>query len=171
VDPNPDFFVDPFAADGELVGVAGRSLSEFSPRWLDFCRRLLAGPGGAFHGDLPLPALRHIGLRFTSGAGAALISFTVHGAAASSAIALCGSNPAGEAEVLKSFVESLRRVPFVRDASAGPAPFGAAFALAQRPLYVMVPWPNPRVGDADRQLVQELENHLAAAFLIRPAAA
>ena len=166
--PRPDYFVAPFTPGGDLIAVAGRSVSELSPRWLDFCRGLLRERGPVFHEPVPLPPLSHITLRFTSVDGAALVGLTVHGNAVSSAIALRGENPVTETDALKMFVESLRAVPLVKQAAEGASPFEAAFGLNERPLYVVVPWADPQIADGDQQLVMELENHLAAAFLRDP---
>jgi hypothetical protein len=166
--PTPDYFVAPFAVDGELLGVAGRSLSELSPRWLGFLHELLATQGPTFRCPIPVPPLEHITLQVTSADGAALVSFAVRDQPATSAVALTGSDPTADAKVLRMFVDSMRRVPLVRQVAATPAPFEAAFRLAQRPLYVVIPWANPKVSDADQDLVQELENHLAGALLARP---
>ena len=163
--PVPDYFVAPFAADGELIGVAGRSLSELSPSWLEFCRGMLAAQGPTFRCAMPLPPLAHITLRFTSTEGAALITWLVRDRVATSGVALRGKDPAADADLLGMYVESLRGVHLVRKAAAGPAPFEAAFGLTQRPLYIVVPWPDPHITDADFELVQELDSHTAAAFL------
>jgi hypothetical protein len=169
--PTPDYFVAPFAPDGEMIAVAGRSLSELSPRWLGFWHELLATQGPVFRSAVPLPPLQHITVQLTSGSGAALVTLSANDQPASSSVALTGSDPARESEVLRMWVDSLRRLPLVRQAAASGTPFEAVFDLPERPLYVVVPWANPRISAADQQLVQELENHLAAALLARPAGA
>src|SRR6478735_8996325 len=131
----PDYFIAPFATDGELIGVAGRSLAELSPRWLGFCHELLAAQGPVFRCPVPLPPLQHITVQLTSSNGAALVSLFVHDQPASSAVALTGADLAADAEALRMFVDSMRRVPFVQQAAATPTPFEAVFSLAQRPLY------------------------------------
>jgi hypothetical protein len=166
----PDYFVAPFAPDGELIGVAGRALAELSPKWLDFCHELLASNGAAFRCPIPLPPLQHITLQVTAGSGTALVSLLVNDQPASSAVALTGRDPAAEAEVLKMFVDSIRRVPLVQQAATTSKPFESLFALAERPVYAVVLWANPRISTEDQELVQELENHLAAALTARPPA-
>lgn len=161
----PDYFIAPFAPDGELIAVAGRSLSDLSPQWLQFCRNLLDERGAAFRVSVPKPGLEHVALQLTSSGSAALVSFTVQGHAATSAIALGGADSAAEAEVLRMFVDSMRRVPVVQEVATTAAPFEAAFGLSERPLYIVVPWANPQISDADMELVQELENHLAGVLL------
>jgi hypothetical protein len=161
----PDYYVAPFAIDGECMGVGGQFISELSPRWLTFCRQMLNHRGPVFRCTIPLPPLAHIGLQFTSQTHAALVSFTVHSHPATSAVALRGTNLVAEAEVLKMFVDSLRRVPVVQQAAASRDPFGTAFGLVQRPIYIVVPWANPEISEADQNLVRELNNHTAATFL------
>src|SRR5688572_4005152 len=164
----PDYFVAPFAPDGELIGVAGRALAELSPKWLGFCHEMLASNGAAFRCPIPLSPLQHITLQVTAGSGTALVSLLVNDQPASSAVALTGQESAAESEVLKMFVASMRRVPLVQQAATTSKPFEAVFGLAERPLYIVIPWANPRISDADRELVQQLENHLAGALLGRP---
>jgi hypothetical protein len=161
-----EFFVAAFAPDGELIGVAGRDLEKLSPKWLGFCRDLLASGRGMFRGSVPLPPLQHITLQVTAGSGAALVSFLVGDQPVSSAVALTGRDPAAEVEALKMFVGSMRGVPLVQQTAATSKPFEALFTLAERPVYVVVPWANPRVSQEDKQLVQELEIHLAATLTL-----
>ena len=163
--PTPDYYVAPFAADGELVGVAGRSLAELSPRWLAFCSGMLDTHGPAFRCAVPLPPLEHISLKFTSAQGAALLTFLVRGHVATSGVALRGTHPAADAELLATYVDSMRGVRLVRRAATTRTPFEAALGLTQRPLYIVVPWAVPEISDADMDLVRELNTHTAAAFL------
>jgi hypothetical protein len=168
VTSTPDYFIAPFAPDGELIAVAGRSLSELSPQGLQFCRKLLEENGPVFHIFVPKPGLEHIRLQITSNSSATLVSFTIRGHAATSAVALRGTDTACEAEILRMFVDSMRRVPFVQQAAASAAPFEAAFRLAQRPLYIVVLWASPAISDGDLGRVQELENQLAGVLLGGP---
>jgi hypothetical protein len=163
-----DYFIAPFAPDGELIAVAGRSLSDLSPQRLQFCRKLLDESGVTLRISVPMPALEHIGLQVTSNGSAALVTFRVREHVATSAVALVGKDRASETEILRRFVNSMRRVPLVQRVATTAAPFEAAFGLTQRPLYIVVPWANPQINDSDMELVQELENHLAGALLGHP---
>lgn len=69
------------------------------------------------------------------------------------------------------FVDSLRRIPLIKEAAVSPLPFEAAFGISQRPLYILIPWTDPSIGDEDMQLVQELQKHLAGALLPRSVSA
>jgi hypothetical protein len=166
--PDPMFYSAPFASDGELVGVGQWRLADLSPRWLEFCRQLLVSQGGRFRTALPGP-LNRLQLSFTSAEGVALVTFSVAGQIAASAVYLRGENPAAEQEMLAMFVESVRRTAVVQQGQAGREPFQAAFGLTERPLHVVVAWGNPAVNDEDSGLVTELGNHMAAAFLCRVA--
>lgn len=158
------FYAAPFASDGELVGIGQWRLADLSPRWLEFCRQLLAEQGERFRTALPGP-LSRLQLSCTSAEGAALVTFSVGAQIAASALYLRGENPDAEQEVLAMFVESLRRTAIVQQSQAGREPFQTAFALKERPLHVVVAWGNPAVNEEDSGLVTELGNHMAAAFL------
>ncbi len=161
---NNAFFTAAFGADGELIGVLQRGLSNLSPRWLQFCRGLLAQGGEAFRTALPEP-LDRLEVKFTAASGAAIATFSVSGQLAASAAYLRGDDSGAERELLGLFVESLRRSAVVRQCQASPEPFQSVFGLSQRPLHVVVPWGNPQVAEQDDDLVSELGNHLAAVFL------
>ena len=150
--------------------MAGRAVAELSPKWLGFCRDLLASKGAAFRCPIPLPPLQHITLQVTAGSGTALVNLLVNEQPASSAVAVTGQEVAAEAEVLKMFVDSMRRIPLVQEATTTSKPFEAVFGLEERPLYVVIPWANAQISDPDQELVQQLEIHLAGALLGRPGA-
>lgn len=159
-----DYHVALFAPDGSLTRVAPCSVSVLSPRWMDFWRQVLGTYGRVFKTAIPIPPLSHIEVRFTGGDGWALVGFTVQGQPVTSAVALTGRNPAGEAEVLQAFVDSLRRTRAVRTFITDEPPFQAVFSVTQRPLYVAVIWANPSVNDEDHETVIEFESHLAGVY-------
>lgn len=167
----PGFYAAPFAADGSLTGVSECSPSALSPRWMDFWRQMLGAHGPVFRIPIPIPPLSHIGVRFTGSNGAALVTFTVRDQPATSGVALTGQSSGAEAEVLRMFVDSLRRTRPVRASAGDEPPFEAAFRLAQRPLYITVIWGNPAIDDEDYETVIEFESHLAAVLLTDPAPA
>jgi hypothetical protein len=43
--------------------------------------------------------------------------------------------------------------------------FQAALTLRQRPLMIVVPWPDDSISEDDHRLVRDLALHLAGAFL------
>jgi hypothetical protein len=162
-----DFYIAPFVIDGQLEGIGGCSLSRLSPKWLAFCREVLDTHGPSFRCSIPLPELEHISVHSTSSKGASLVSFSVRKEPATSAAALSGIDPDADGEVLRMFVDSLRKTPLVRQAAASSLPFEAVFGISERPLYIVIPWANPSISDQDMQLVQELQKHLAGALLTR----
>ena len=170
MDHRTDFYVAPFAIDGELVGIAPLSVSALSPRWLGLCRELIGKNGESFSCAIPQQSLRHISLQITSSNGATLVTFSANGQIVSSSAALAGTDPMTDTQVLRMFVESLRTTSSVVVASGSPDPFEQALHIAERPLYVVVPWANPTVSDTDHDLVRELNNHLAGALLAPRAA-
>jgi hypothetical protein len=126
------FYAASFSSDGELVGVGQWRLADLSPRWLEFCGRFLADQGERFRTALPGP-LNHLQLNFTRAEGAALVTFSVGGQIAASAVYLRGEKPNAEQEVLVMFVESLRRTAIVQQCQAGREPFqGALYASILR---------------------------------------
>ena len=120
----------------------------------------------SFRTTLPGP-LNHVELKFTSAAGAALGTFYVGGQLAASAAYLRGDSLDADQELMDMFVESLRRSSLVQNCKTEADPFAAVFGLRQRPLHVVVPWANPKIEEKDQDLVHELGNHIAAAFLCR----
>jgi hypothetical protein len=158
------FFAAPFAIDGESMGVGEWRLADLSPRWLEFCRQLLASGGEALRKTLPAPFDR-VAVRFTAAGAAALGTFHVGDQLVASAAYLRGDDPSPEQELLAMFVQSLRRTAAVQQSRAGAEPFGAVFGLTQRPLHVVVPWGTPAVTEEDEEVVQQLGTHLAGAFL------
>lgn len=161
----PVFYVAPFGADGESVGVARYGLNDLSPRWLDLARRVLAGTGGAQRAALPTP-LERLSLRLSTAAGAAQATFQVNGRAVLTAVYLRGEAPAAEKELLDSFVASLQSSSAAQPAWASGEPFSGMFGVAERPLHVPVPLNAPEVPEEDHQLVQQLATHVAGAFLL-----
>jgi hypothetical protein len=165
-----DFYVAPFAIDGELAGIAPWALSSLSPRWLGVCRHLIARNGDIFTCNIPQQSLSHISIQVTSSDGAALVTIRANDEIVSSAAALAGNNSTVDAQVLNMFVSSLRAVPAVGAAAASAQPFEQAFRIAERPLYVVVPWASRASSQTDLDVARELNNHFAGALLSSPAA-
>jgi hypothetical protein len=158
------FFVAPFAPDGELLGVGSWQLSDLSPKWLNFCERMLRDLGPVFR--VPLEHnLSHLEVKLTSTNGAGLGTFYAHGQIALSTAYLRGQDSDAELEVLRMFISSLRRVDVVKGLQRERLPFEDALTVRERPLHVVVVWGNPNVSEEDQGLIQELSNHFAGAFL------
>lgn len=160
----PIIHVAAFAFNGELVGEGQWRLNDLNARWLATCRAFLAAHGPSFTSAFPAP-LDHLELKLTGAQGAALATYSVHGQVAASAAYLRGENLTAEQALLEMFVQSLRRTPIVQQSQSDAAPFGAVLELRARPLHVVVSWGTSAISDDDHELVTELGNHMAAAFL------
>jgi hypothetical protein len=162
----PMYFTAPFDIQGKLLGIGSRQLSDLAPHWLEFWSQLLKNMVQYLNSTYLWSRSNTSPCSSRLRRAGALVTFAVRGTAASSAVALAGLNHAAESELLGMWVDSMRHMRLVQQAArAGTTPFQSAFALTQRPIYFVVPWPTSQVSDSDRELVQELETHLAAVFL------
>jgi hypothetical protein len=162
----PGFFVAPFGADGEPEGLEYWELGKLSKKWLATCDQYLDLHGTFF--DAPWGGnLSQIQTKFTSTSGIALVTFSAHGKPAASIALATGLSPAAEANVIRMFVDSLRRVGLVAAAAASPEPFQKVFAVKERPVMIVVPWPDSTISQQDHALVRELAVHTAGAFFGR----
>jgi hypothetical protein len=158
------FWVAPFGIDGRLEGIGFWRYSQMSSRWCLFCKEIIARHGTTFDrcldGDLV-----HIGMKFTSSDGTALITMRDSGELASSILLLSGKSPNKELEIAKMFTTSLGRSRLVVAASKTDKAFAELFNISERPLVVVVPWPD--TVSADYELIRELGLHFAAAFFCK----
>jgi hypothetical protein len=160
----PDgFYIAPFGIDGKLEGLEFWKASRLSAKWLTACGQFLDEQGFVFDASWP-GNLSHIQTRFTSASGAAIVTFMTSGRVAASILLASGYAPAAEHEVIGMFIESLRHVELVRVASGALPSFERVRSISERPLMVVVPWPDPAIPERDHQIVRELALHLAAAF-------
>lgn len=157
------FFVAPFVIDGETEGIGFWELAKLSGKWLATCGKHLNQHGDSFDATWD-GNLSHIQTKFTAASGVALVTFQVNGLTASSLALASGLSPATESEVLKMFVSSLRRVELAKKSASSSEPFQKVFAIKERPVMIVVPWPNSAILPQDHALVQELAVHLAGAF-------
>jgi hypothetical protein len=162
----PGFFVAPFGIDGESEGVDHWKLDQLSPKWIAICDQHLCSHGATFNAPWR-GSLSHIQIKLTSAAGVALATLSVQGKPAASLALASGLSPTAEAGVLKMFVDSLRSVALVRQAAASPDPFRNALVIEERPVMIVVPWPDSTISEEDRALVRELALHTAGAFFAR----
>lgn len=159
------FSVAPFGIDGESEGIDIWEMQKLSEEWLAVCSHHLELYGESF--DINWKGnLAHIGMKFTSAAGAALVTYSVHGRPAASLALVSGSSTA-EAEGLKMFVDSLLASKVVQVAATTSDAFQSVFKIKERPLMVVVPFPDSYVADRDHALVRELAIHTAGAFFQR----
>lgn len=157
------FLVAAFAFDGQLEGAEFWEIGNLSSKWLTTCREHLARHGDSF--DVPWAGtLSHVRTKFTAGSGVALVQFSVNEKPVTSMALASGQNTVAEAQALKMFVDSLRRVSVVRTAAGSPEPFQDVLALRDRPAMITVVWPSSGTSEQDHQLVRELSVHLGGAF-------
>ncbi len=160
-----NYHVAAFAADGSLVGVGSWRRAALSAKWLDIAAELLQTAAKSGRASIPIENLDHLNLQLTLARSAGLASYSVHGILALSTLLLSGNDALAEAELTRLFVTSLRGSARVMQLTQQPDPFAALFTLSERPLHVVVPWTDPRIGDDDHELIQELSAHVAAAVL------
>jgi hypothetical protein len=157
------FFVLSFGMDGESVGSGFWERSRLSENWLGTCKDYLGAHGESFDASWNAH-LSHIQTKLTSASGAGLVTFFVHGKVVLSVLLLSGLSPPAENPVAEMFIESLKKTVPVEAATRSSSPFRDIFAVRDRPLMVVVPWPEATVSSQDHALVRELGLHLAGAF-------
>jgi hypothetical protein len=162
----PGFFIAPFAIDGELQGIGYYDCGKLSARWLRVCAEYLQQHGSSFDATWN-GNLSHIRTTCASASDAALMTFSVNGTLASSVALARGAAPAVDHEVLAMFADSLRRVHIVQQSASSTSPFSAILSIQQRPIMIVVPWPDATISEDDHELVRELSLHAAGAFLSR----
>jgi hypothetical protein len=158
------FHLAAFGIDGALEGEGRWGHEDLSKRWLKLCDELIAEKGVNFDHQWTGP-LSKIRSKMTSANGACICTFFVNDRVVSSILLLQGSDPQSELEVSTMFVESLRATPLVMAASNSPEPFGDVLSIDQRPLMVVVPFPDAAVSEQSYDLVRELSLHIASAFM------
>ena len=162
--PTDCFFVAPFSLDGEQIGIGVVQLSDLSPKWLRVCEMLLASHGPAFRKSLG-QMLAHVEIKLTSISGAGIGSFYAHNQLVVSTAYFRGQDSAAEQELERMFIDSLQSSETVQKAARTLQPFEALTEIKNRPLHVVVAWANPNATAEDQNLVRELANHFAAAYL------
>lgn len=160
---SPGFHIAAFAPDGETEGPGFWSFDKLSAKWLRICGDFLAAYGEVF--DTPWQGpLAHIRTKFTSSAGVALVTLYAHGRTGVSMALATGQSGAAESELLRMFVESLRKVEIVAVAARSAEPFKEAVTISQRPLAIVVMWGDLQIPEEDQAVISELALHLAGAF-------
>jgi hypothetical protein len=162
------FFVAPFGIDGQQEGCEFVERQRLSVKWLKICGEHLDRHGASFNEPWS-GTLAQIHTKFTSAQGVALVTFQVGGRVAASLVLATGASLQAEAQTMQMFVESLRRSAIVQSASADAKPFEAVLSIRERPVMIVVPWPDEAVSEEDHALVRELALHMAGAFLSGPA--
>jgi hypothetical protein len=160
------FCIDALGIDGASIGKAFQEQNKLSLKWLAIITEHLKTQGAVFDTGLSGP-LAHIRIKFTSANSAALITLSVHDKPAASVLLFSGESPETEQALGKMFVQSMRR-SFPLNATGGKADaFEQVLSEKDRPLMVVVPIPNDNIDESDRELIKEISQHLADAFLVR----
>jgi len=158
------FWIAPFALDGELLGVGEWRFDALSKHWISVCTSLIDHYGPVFDECLQGP-LGHLRIKCTAAESAAMVVIYAHGAPASSFAVATGAIPAMDTRVLAMFAESIRSSTRQFQVSNIGEPFEAMTSVAQRPLMVVVPWPQSHIAEQDHELVREIGWHFAAALI------
>ena len=122
------------------------------------------GRGPVFDQPLQGP-LRHLRIKCTAAGSVAMVVLYAHEVPVTSFAVVTGAAPSEEAEALTMFTEAIRASTRQYQVSGIEAPFSEITTLPQRPLMVVIPWPQSPVAEQDRELVKELSWHLAAALI------
>lgn len=157
------FYIAPFGTDGEQVGLGFWARSTLSDVWLRACSDFLGAHGASFDASWG-GKLSQIRTKLTSAFGAALVTFAAHGKIASSILLLSGQTPEAERELAEMFVDSLNRTTWVQQDASTSHPFSKITSVNDRPLMVVVAWPESTISEQDHDLVRELGIHLAGAY-------
>jgi hypothetical protein len=159
------FFIAPYAPDGEFLDIGFWKYTQLSLPWIENCK--------AFIGTCRQTCkttweglLERVETTLTSASGAGLATFYVDNVVDISCAFASGMNSDADLECIRLFVESLRRVDFVRQASLLAEPFESIKTIPNRPLTAVVVWPQPAITDGDHQILRELSTHFAAAFFM-----
>lgn len=159
------FWIAPFALDGELVGVGEWWIDDISAHWINVCASLVQHYGPVFDEYLQGP-LSHIRIRCTAGDGGAMVDLCVHDLMAASFVVVVGTAPVAEGQMLAMFAESLRSSTLLYRIGGSKEAFHEVITLPQRPIAIIVPWPQSSISEQDHELVTELARHLVAALVL-----
>ncbi|HUP79753.1 MAG TPA: hypothetical protein VM260_14465 [Pirellula sp.] len=160
-DDDLHFFVAPFDLDGESVGVGSWQISMLSPNWLGLCAEQLRSNKGELSWGERLPGIK---VKLTCASGAAIGTVCVNDQVASSLLLLSGQSVSAESVLAQMFVESLRRTMHSRAHPSAKTLFEGVLNLKERPLLIVVPWPEAGIFADEHEMVRELGLHLAGAF-------
>jgi hypothetical protein len=157
------FYIAPYSIDGAMKGVGFWKRSDLSGFWIEVCRDLMKEKGSNFDALLE-KQLSHLRVKLTSAKGAALLMLFARERPLSSSLLLSGTSMDADQQASGMFVESVRKTNVVREVAPVTEPFASIFGINERPLMVVIPWPDETVSDQDHELVRELGLHLAGAF-------
>lgn len=157
------FAIEAFSVLGYHEGSGWWDFDQLSAKWTGICRELIDFYGAVFDhqwtGDL-----QQVRTRLTSVFGAGIITLFINDRSAASILILSGLDLASEHEVAEMYVHALRSaVP--EQLLANDHNFSSVFSLRQRPVMVVVPFPDGDRSESDGEIARELGWHFAAALL------
>jgi hypothetical protein len=160
------FYIDALGIDGVSIGKAFQEQNKLSRKWLATITGHLNTHGAVFDTRLSGP-LAHIRIKFTSANSAAFVMLSVHDKPAASLLIFGGKSSETEQALGKMFVQSMRRSFPPHATGANADAFEQVLSEKNRPLMVVVPIPNGNIDEGDRELIKEISQHLAGAFLVQ----
>ena len=150
-----------YTPSGYTDGVNPSKISDLSDDWLKFwCDAFRDIP--QFDGPLP-PPFDAVRLRYHTDGKMGVADFFFNDVFFSTSVLLRGEDPAEEKNLIDPLVALAREQQ--KAAGLKQTPFTEVLAAKERPLHVIFVWTYQR--DEGCQMVPELTNHLAGAFMRR----
>lgn len=158
------FIIAPFGIDGVMEGKAKWKIADLSPKWTGICSDLIAATGPSLDHSLGGP-LSHLRIRSSDTDGATHITISVHDRPVSLAALASGKSSKADANALASFFGAILEAS-ARFRADNRQAFGDMMTMPDRPLLVVVPWPDELISDQEHDLARELMLHFTAALLL-----
>jgi hypothetical protein len=162
-DAEEGFFISVFSAFGDFEGKGWWGYEKLSEKWTALCRDLLVNLGEVFDYQWS-DQLSHVRTKLTSAQGVGVCTIFIKDQVVSSMLLMAGKNEAAEQDAVSMYVSSLRDTVPSSMLKQVDGTFSEVASIAERPLMVVVPFPNNEVSEQDQDIVRELSWHFAAAF-------
>jgi hypothetical protein len=158
------FTIAPFGIDGSLEGRAVWNIADLSPKWIGVCSDIIRENGTTFDRSLG-GQLKHLSIKCITVKAAALVTISAHNRPVSLGAFALGVEPQSDIDVLTMFARSTSQSTSRFHAPDREA-FAELYAITDRPLLVVVPWPDLLVSDEEHDLAREIMLHFIAALLL-----
>jgi len=161
-DETESFTVEAFSAAGDHEGSGLWSYGQLSEKWIGICRQVIDhfGPIFDYQWSRELAQVR-TKLTFVRGAG--ILTIFVHDRTAASVLVMSGADRGADADIARRYVDALLSSVPTEMLVEGHR-FSGVHSLPNRPVMVVVPFPDPQRSETDEDLVRELGWHFAAAI-------
>jgi hypothetical protein len=157
------FFVGAFSLLGDFEGQSARRYENLSEKWIGLCRELLVELGTTFDYRWS-NQLSHLRTKLTSAKGVGICTIFIKEQVAASMLLMTGKDELAEQAVIRMHQSSLRdSVPLIATGQDDGG-FSRIASIVERPLMVVVPFPNKSVSEEDQDIVREISWHFAAAY-------